>query len=83
MNLKKNLLIILLLVIATTASAQSQTPQKESKATNAAQALESFQWMNAKVDTMNHEEDTLKAYYEKRIEKMLNDQKKREAKKPD
>lgn len=72
----------MLLLIATTVSAQTQQETKQCKmATNAADALQSFDWMAVKIDTAQMKQDSIR--YAQRIEKMLQDQKKREAKKPD
>lgn len=72
----------MLLLTAMFNSAQSQTVPQETKATNAADALSNCEWLNAKLDTMNYRQDSMMKVYEQRIEKMLQDQKKREAKKP-
>lgn len=62
-------------------SAQSQT-QQENKvckiATNAADALNNYDWMLTRIDTLNSKQDSMMKVWEQRIEKM-----KQEPKKPE
>lgn len=76
----------MLLLTAQKSYTQSQTPPETKQckaATNAADALNNFDWFNERIDTAKAKQDSMMDVYENRIQKMLMEQKKREAKKPD
>lgn len=54
--------------------AQSQTQQESNKckvATNAADALNNFDWFNDRIDTAKAKQDSMMDVYEKRIQKVI------------
>lgn len=66
---------------------QSQTVQKEDKqgnkkASNAQEALQSYDWMNYRIDTAMSKQDSLLNVY-KSIERMKTEQENKNAKKPE
>lgn len=64
----------MLLLIAQKSYTQSQTQQEDKKckaATNAADALNNFDWFNERIDTAKAKQDSMMDVYEKRIQKVV------------
>ena len=57
---------------------------QNNQATNVSQAIENYEWLNAKMDTIKSKQDSLYEKWEKRIEQMkINQQEREKAKKPE
>ena len=81
----KKILLTTLVLFASLTALLAQSNQQCKEATNAQQAVENYQWINAKMDTARAYADSIMEKYERRIAKMKADQQLREqnAKKPD
>ena len=70
--------VILLLLLFSTVLLGQNTEQK---ATNTKEAVKNYEQFNERLDTMQTKQDSMMEVWEKRIEQMKTDQKKREGSK--